>query len=69
MSFKVGSIVVSKDFGEGRVINILSDVGESHPIVVRFTGSNLPYRFKLNGQYWLSTIDEDADIKLKETTV
>jgi hypothetical protein len=64
MTFKVGSLVVSKDFGDGMVTNIISEPGDSHPLTVKFT-SGMMYRFKSNGQYWLSTPDEDADIRLR----
>jgi hypothetical protein len=65
MTFKVGTLVHSNDFGDGIVTNIISEVGESHPVVVKFTGSNLTYRFKIDGQYWLATPDEDADIRVR----
>lgn len=65
MTFKVGDKVTSKDFGDGIVSDVISEVGESHPVLVKFTGSNLTYRFKLDGQYWLATPDKDADIRLR----
>jgi len=63
MTFKVGTPVYSNDFGEGEVSNISSEPGESHPITVKFN-SGSAYRFRLNGQYWLTTPDEDSDIKV-----
>lgn len=61
MSFKVGTEVTSIDWGHGVVIEIQDDPYDSHPIKVKFH-SGLVVCFKLDGSYWCSVKDDEADI-------
>lgn len=63
-NFQVGETVVSKKYGRGKVVRVLSWIINDFPIRVAFEGDHMDERsFMTTGKYFIAGPDEQHDIE------